>query len=149
MLMLRNALYMATERGPMVYDIRRGRFETLGGSTHGEMRAVTMYGGRVWFGGAQGLFSIDTKSGEMRTENTRLRNVYSLLATKHGLLVGTIAGLSVLRGAWAHAIRIGEGHQPLVNALLGDGSTAWIGTEGALYRYDGRQMQTVGELNGN
>ena len=149
MLMLRNALYMATERGPMVYDIRRGRFEALSGSAHGEMRAVTMYGGRVWFGGAQGLFSIDTKSGEMRTENTRLRNVYSLLATKHGLLVGTIAGLSVLRGARAHAIRIGEGHQPLVNALLGDGSTAWIGTEGALYRYDGRQMQTVGELNGN
>ena len=149
MLMLRNALYLATERGPMVYDIRRGRFEALSGSAHGEMRAVTMYGGRVWFGGAQGLFSIDTKSGEMRTENTRLRNVYSLLATKHGLLVGTIAGLSVLRGARAHAIRIGEGNQPLVNALLGDGSTAWIGTEGALYRYDGRHMQTVGELNGN
>ena len=149
MLMLRNVLYMATERGPMVYDIRRGRFEAPSGSAHGEMRAVTMYGGRVWFGGAQGLFSIDTKSGEMRTENTRLRNVYSLLATKHGLLVGTIAGLSVLRGARTHAIRIGEGHQPLVNALLGDGSTAWIGTEGALYRYDGRQMQTVGELNGN
>ena len=149
MLMLRNALYMATERGPMVYDIRRGRFETLGGSTHGEMRAVTMYGGRVWYGGAQGLFSIDTKSGEMRTENTRLRNVYSLLATKHGLLVGTISGLTVLRGTKARTIRIGEGHQPLVNALLGDGSTAWIGTEGALYRYDGRQMQTVGELDGN
>ena len=149
MLMLRNVLYMATERGPMVYDIRRGRFEALSGSAHGEMRAVTMYGGRVWFGGAQGLFSIDTKSREMRTENTRLRNVYSLLATKHGLLVGTIAGLSVLRGARTHAIRIGEGHQPLVNALFGDGSTAWIGTEGALYRYDGRQMQTVGELNGN
>ena len=149
MLMLRNALYMATERGPMVYDIRRGRFETLGGSTHGEMRAVTMYGGRVWYGGAQGLFSIDTKSGEMRTENTRLRNVYSLLATKHGLLVGTISGLTVLRGTKARTIRIGEGHQPLVNALLGDGSTAWIGTEGALYRYDGRQMQTVDELDGN
>ena len=149
MLMLRNVLYMATERGPMVYDIRRGRFEALSGSAHGEMRAVTMYGGRVWFGGAQGLFSIDTKSREMRTENTRLRNVYSLLATKHGLLVGTISGLTVLRGTKARTIRIGEGHQPLVNALLGDGSTAWIGTEGALYRYDGRQMQTVGELNGN
>ena len=149
MLMLRNVLYMATERGLMAYDIRRGRFEVLSGSTHGEMRAVTMYGGRVWFGGAQGLFSIDTKSGEMRTENTRLRNVYSLLATKYGLLVGTISGLTVLRGTKAHAIRIGEGHQPLVNALLGDGSTAWIGTEGALYRYDGRQMQTVDELDGN
>ena len=99
MLMLHDVLYMATERGLMVYDIRRGRFETLGGSTHGEMRAVTMYGGRVWFGGAQGLFSIDTKSGAVRTESARLRNVYSLLATKHGLLVGTISGLSLLRGA--------------------------------------------------
>lgn len=149
MLMLHDVLYMATERGLMVYDIRRGRFEAPSGSTHGEMRAVTMYGGRVWFGGAQGLFSIDTKSGAVRTESARLRNVYSLLATKHGLLVGTISGLSLLRGAKTQPIPIGEGHQPLVNALLGDGSAAWIGTEGALYRYDGRQMQTVSALDGN
>ena len=149
MLMLHDVLYMATERGLMVYDIRRGRFEAPSGSTYGEMRAVTMYGGRVWFGGAQGLFSIDTKSGAVRTESARLRNVYSLLATKHGLLVGTISGLSLLRGAKTQPIPIGEGHQPLVNALLGDGSAAWIGTEGALYRYDGRQMQTVSALDGN
>ena len=149
MLMLHDVLYMATERGLMVYDIRRGRFEAPSGSTHGEMRAVTMYGGRVWFGGAQGLFSIDTKSGAVRTESARLRNVYSLLATKHGLLVGTISGLSLLRGAKNQSIPIGEGHQPLVNALLSDGSAAWIGTEGALYRYDGRHMQTVSVLDGN
>ena len=149
MLMLHDVLYMATERGLMVYDIRRGRFEAPSGSTHGEMRAVTMYGGRVWFGGAQGLFSIDTKSGAVRTESARLRNVYSLLATKHGLLVGTISGLSLLRGAKTQPIPIGEGHQPLVNALLSDGSAAWIGTEGALYRYDGRHMQTVSVLDGN
>ena len=149
MLMLRNVLYMATERGLMTYDIRRGRFEKSGNTAHGEIRAVTQYGGRVWFGGAQGLFSLDAKSGEVRTENARLRNVYSLLATKHGLLVGTISGLTVLRGAKTQPVRIGEGNQPLVNALLSDGSAAWIGTEGALYRYDGSHFEAVPQLNGN
>lgn len=149
MLMLHNVLYMATERGLMVYDIRRGRFEKLGDTAHGEIRAVTQYGGRVWFGGAQGLFSLDAKTGAVRTENTRLRNIYSLLATKHGLLVGTISGLTVLRGAKTQPVRIGEGNQPLVNALLSDGSAAWIGTEGALYRYDGSHLETVPQLNGN
>lgn len=149
MLMLHSVLYMATERGLMVYDIRRGRFEKSGDTAHGEIRAVTQYGGRVWFGGAQGLFSLDAKTGAVRTENARLRNVYSLLATKHGLLVGTISGLTVLRGAKTQPVRIGEGNQPLVNALLSDGSAAWIGTEGALYRYDGSHLEAVPHLNGN
>ena len=145
----KDMLYMATERGLMAYDIRRGRYAERTSGDKGEMRAVTIYGGRLWYGGAQGLFSQDLQTGTKRTENSRLHNVYSLLPTRHGLLVGTLTGLTVLRNGKAQPIRIGEGSQPLVNALLGDGGSAWIGTEGALYRYDGKRLENISPLSGN
>lgn len=145
----KDILYMATERGLMAYDIRRGRYAERTSGGMGEMRAVTIYGGRLWYGGAQGLFSQDLQTGTKRTENSRLHNVYSLLPTRHGLLVGTLTGLTVLRNGKAQPIRIGEGSQPLVNALLGDGGLAWIGTEGALYRYDGKRLENISSLSGN
>ena len=145
----KDMLYMATERGLMAYDIRRGRYAERTSGGMGEMRAVTIYGGRLWYGGAQGLFSRDLQTGTKRTENARLHNVYSLLPTRHGLLVGTLTGLTVLRNGKAQPIRIGEGSQPLVNALLGDCGSAWIGTEGALYRYDGKRLENISPLSGN
>ena len=149
MCIFKDMLYMATERGLMAYDIRRGRYAERTSGDKGEMRAVTIYGGRLWYGGAQGLFSRDLLTGTKRTENARLHNVYSLLPTRHGLLVGTLTGLTVLRNGKAQPIRIGEGSQPLVNALLGDGGSAWIGTEGALYRYDGKRLENISPLSGN
>ena len=149
MCIFKDMLYMATERGLMAYDIRRGRYAERSSGDKGEMRAVTIYGGRLWYGGAQGLFSRDLQTGTKRTENSQLHNVYSLLLTRHGLLVGTLTGLSVLRNGKAQPIRIGEGSQPLVNALLGDGGEAWIGTEGALYRYDGKRLENISPLSGN
>ncbi len=147
--MLHNMLYLATERGLLVYDIRRGRYTQLAQATNGEIRAVAMYNGRLWFGGAQGLFSLNMQTGTTRTENTRLHNVYSLLATKHGLLIGTISGLTLLSNGKTIPVNICKGVQPLVNALLNDGDAAWIGTEGALYRYDGKQLATISPLTGN
>ena len=145
----KDMLYMATERGLMAYDIRRGRYAERASGDKGEIRAVTIYGGRLWYGGAQGLYSRDLQTGTSHTKNSRLHNVYSLLPTRHGLLVGTLTGLTLLRNGKAHPVRIGEGSQPLVNALLGDGGAAWIGTEGALYRYDGKGLENISPLSGN
>ena len=147
---INNKLYMATERGLMLYDVKTGRYTAQPERAKGDTRAVTCYGGRLWFGGAQGLLSCNLQLDDIRVESKTLHNVYSLLATKHGLLVGTISGLTLLRhGKPNLPIRIGDGEQPLVNALLSDGSAAWIGTEGALYRYDGQQLKAIPALAGN
>ena len=124
---INNKLYMATERGLMLYDVKTGRYTAQPERAKGDTRAVTCYGGRLWFGGAQGLLSCNLQLDDIRVESKTLHNVYSLLATKHGLLVGTISGLTLLRhGKPNLPIRIGDGEQPLVNALLSDGSAAWI-----------------------
>ena len=154
MCVFHNIIYMATERGLLVYDIRQGRYlypanDKTAKLNTGDTRAVTKLGDRMWFGGAKGFFSRSLQNGAMRTESKRLGNIYSLLPTQRGLLVGTISGLWLFNHGKVQPIRIGSGAQPLVNALAKDKDGVWIGTEGALYHYDWHSMEAVGGLAGN
>lgn len=152
MLVSHNIIYMGTERGLLVYDIRSGRYKQLLGQSPKDIRAVTLHQGRLWMGSATGLYSCDLKTNDVRLENRHLHNIYSLLSTRRGLLVGTIGGLALRSpGGSVRRIPIGNGHQPLVNALAPDRGTndVWIGTEGALYRYDWHTFQPVAPLTGN
>ena len=152
MLVSHNIIYMGTERGLLVYDIRSGRYGQPQGQSPKDIRAVTLHQGRLWMGSATGLYSCDLKTNNILPENRQLHNVYSLLSTPRGLLVGTIDGLALRSpDGSVRRIPIGNGHQPLVNALAPDRGTqdVWIGTEGALYRYDWRTLQPVAPLMGN
>ncbi len=152
MLVSHNIIYMGTERGLLVYDIRSGRYEQPQGQSPKDIRAVTLHQGRLWMGSATGLYSCSLKTNNVLLENRQLQNVYSLLSTPRGLLVGTIDGLALRSpGGSIHRIPIGNGPQPLVNALALDRGTqaVWIGTEGALYRYDWHSFQPVAPLTGN
>lgn len=152
MLVSHNIIYMGTERGLLVYDIRSGRYKQPLGQSPKDIRAVTLHQGRLWMGSATGLYSCDLKTNNILPENRHLHNIYSLLSTRRGLLVGTIGGLALRSpGGSVRRIPIGNGHQPLVNALAPDRGTndVWIGTEGALFRYDWRTLQPVAPLMGN
>lgn len=152
MLVSHNIIYMGTERGLLVYDIRSGCYEQPQGQSPKDIRAVAMHEGRLWMGSATGLYSCDLRNNNILMENRQLQNVYSLLSTPRGLLVGTIDGLALRSpGGSVRRIPIGNGPQPLVNALAPDRGTqaVWIGTEGALYRYDWRTFQPVAPLTGN
>ena len=152
MLVSHNIIYMGTERGLLVYDIRSGRYKQPLGQSPKDIRAVTLHQGRLWMGSATGLYSCDLKTNDVRLENRHLHNIYSLLSTRSGLLVGTIDGLALLSpGGSIRHIPIGNSPQPLVNALAPDRGTndVWIGTEGALYRYDWHTFQPVAPLTGN
>lgn len=152
MLVSHNIIYMGTERGLLVYDIRSGRYKQPLGQSPKDIRAVAMHEGRLWMGSATGLYSCSLAANDIRLENRQLQNVYSLLSTPRGLLVGTLGGLALrLPNGSVHRISIGNSPQPLVNALAPDRGTndVWIGTEGALYRYDWRTFQPVAPLAGN
>ena len=152
MLVSHDIIYMGTERGLLVYDIRSGRYEQPLGQSPKDIRAVAMHEGRLWMGSATGLYSCSLAANDIRLENRQLQNVYSLLSTPRGLLVGTLGGLALrLPNGSVRRISIGNSPQPLVNALTPDHGTqdVWIGTEGALYRYDWRTFQPVAPLAGN
>ena len=152
MLVSHNIIYMGTERGLLVYDIRSGRYKQPLGQSPKDIRAVAMHQGRLWMGSATGLYSCSLAANDIRLENRQPQNVYSLLSTPRGLLVGTIDGLALRSpGGSIRRIPIGNGLQPLVNALAPDRGThaVWIGTEGALYRYGWHSFQPVAPLTGN
>lgn len=152
MLVSHNIIYMGTERGLLVYDIRSGRYGQPAEHSPKDIRAVAMHEGRLWMGSATGLYSCSLAANDIRMENRQLQNVYSMLSTPRGLLVGTIDGLALRSpNGSVRRIPIGNGRQPLVNALAPDRGTqaVWIGTEGALYRYDWRTFQPVAPLMGN
>lgn len=152
MLVSHNIIYMGTERGLLVYDIRSGRYKQPLGQSPKDIRAVAMHEGRLWMGSATGLYSCSLAANDIRLENRQLQNVYSLLSTPRGLLVGTLGGLALrLPNGSVRRISIGNSPQPLVNALAPDRGTndVWIGTEGALFRYDWHTLRPVAPLTGN
>lgn len=87
---------------------------------------------------------------DLKQKNLRLGgDVYALLSTPQGQLVGSLSGLYLGK----RLIPLKEGEQPLVNALAYDAKRRcyWIGTEGALYCAD-LQLKTfskIAALDGN
>ena len=130
-------LYLATGNGILKFDTQSYQYaETPAMKAFAdeakrkqlkELRVLDIKGGKTDFGG----------------------DVYALLSTPKGLLVGSLAGLHL--GSRLIPLRAGE--QPLVNALAYDAKRRcyWIGTEGALYCADLqlRNFSQIPALNGN
>ena len=150
-------LYMATGNGMLTFDTNTYFYTPF---------SQQQADGSSSMAGAE-LRAIDLH----RTYSGYGSEVYALLNTDKGLLVGTLSGLFLVKGN-AHGgnknhgsngksaasttrqpIPLGSGIQPLVNALAYDAKRRcyWIGTEGALYRAD-LQLTTftrIPQLNGN
>ncbi len=145
-------IYLGTDNGLLIYDIRNGRYTNPPKRNLSEVRALTIWQGDVWVGSAEGLFRMKTQTLAMQSVGKNLHNVYSLLARKRELLVGTIGGLNVIvSDGKMHAVSMPDNRKTLVNALCEDPShhSVWIGTEGAMYAYDGKSMMAVPMLQGN
>lgn len=128
-------LYLGTDNGMLLYSTATGSYTETPHVGTGEIRSLALYNGAVVCGAAKGLYRYDSRQNTIERLGYNINNVYSLL--KHGncLLVGTISGLYGISGARCRLIPVSGGQQPLVNAMLPDGSGgAWIGTEGALFR---------------
>lgn len=132
-----NQLYLATVNGVLQFDIHAGVYaknaavvnyqDETKRKTVKEQRVLNMKDKRATYGS----------------------DVYALLHTAKGTLIGTISGL--YQGK--RLIPLTAGAQPLVNALAYDAKRRcyWIGTEGALYCADLqlKNFSKIPELNGN
>lgn len=115
------------------------------------VRALLRKGSKMIVGGANGVDIYNIQTGKTQILARRLPQVYSLLDTPHGLLVGTLHGLYILRNGRIRAVDTGMlASHPLVNAMThAQGGGYWIGTEGALYHYDSRSVKEVSTLHSN
>lgn len=130
-------LYLATGNGMLKFDTQKGIYASTPAmeSDEGkgrkkavrELRVLNMKGRKDAFG----------------------NDVYAILHTQKGLLVGSLAGLRLNQ----RQILLTPGAQPLVNALAYDAKRHcyWIGTEGALYCADQalQNFSKIAALDGN
>ena len=130
-------LYLATGSGMLKFDTQKGIYASAPATEPDgdkgrkkvvrELRVLDMKGRKDAFG----------------------NDVYAILHTQKGLLVGSLAGLRLGQ----RQILLTPGAQPLVNALAYDAKRHcyWIGTEGALYCADQalQNFSKIAALDGN
>ena len=130
-------LYLATGNGMLKFDTQK--------EIYASAPAMESDGGRGRKKAARALRVLDMKGRKDAFGN----DVYAILHTQKGLLVGSLAGLRLNQ----RQILLTPGAQPLVNALAYDAKRHcyWIGTEGALYCADQalQNFSKIAALNGN
>ncbi len=145
-------IYMGTDNGLLLYDIARADYMPSPSARLSEVRSIAGWNGSVWLGTERGLYRFSTSNREVKLVDSRCRNVYSLLPAGRRLFVGTIDGLSAMSAdGRVTTVPMPGGGKTLVNALHADcrSDCVWVGTEGAMYRYDGAKLTPVAALAGN
>lgn len=130
-------LYLATGNGMLKFDTQKGIYASA--------PAMESDGSKGSKKVARALRVLDMKGRKDAFGN----DVYAILHTQKGLLVGSLAGLRLNQ----RQILLTPGAQPLVNALAYDAKRHcyWIGTEGALYCADQalQNFSKIAALDGN
>lgn len=130
-------LYLATGNGMLKFDTQKGIYASA--------PAMDSDGGKGSKKVARELRVLDMKGRKDAFGN----DVYAILHTQKGLLVGSLAGLRLNQ----RQILLTPGAQPLVNALAYDAKRRcyWIGTEGALFCADQalQNFSKIAALDGN
>ena len=130
-------LYLATGNGMLKFDTQK--------EIYASAPAMESDGGRGRKKAARALRVLDMKGRKDAFGN----DVYAILHTQKGLLVGSLSGLRLNQ----RQILLTPGAQPLVNALAYDAKRHcyWIGTEGALYCADQalQNFSKIAALDGN
>ena len=130
-------LYLATGNGMLKFDTQKGIYASA--------PAMDSDGGKGSKKVARELRVLDMKGRKDAFGN----DVYAILHTQKGLLVGSLAGLRLNQ----RQILLTPGAQPLVNALAYDAKRHcyWIGTEGALFCADQalQNFSKIAALDGN
>ena len=130
-------LYLATGNGMLKFDTQKGIYASV--------PAMESDAGKGRKKVARELRVLDMKGRKDAFGN----DVYAILHTQKGLLVGSLSGLRLNQ----RQILLTPGAQPLVNALAYDAKRHcyWIGTEGALYCADQalQNFSKIAALDGN
>ena len=130
-------LYLATGSGMLKFDTQK--------EIYASAPAMESDGGKGRKKAVRELRVLDMKGRKDAFGN----DVYAILHTQKGLLVGSLAGLRLNQ----RQILLTPGAQPLVNALAYDAKRHcyWIGTEGALYCADQalQNFSKIAALDGN
>lgn len=144
-------LFLGTENGLFVFDTATNSYRPSPRRSPKDIRAMALQGRKLLLGTSDGLYEYDLRQGSLRQSALHGQAIYALLPSHRGLLVGSLHGFYIVKGGRTRRVGIASGRQPLVNALAFDRRRGcyWVGTEGALYRTDFKEMAPLAPLQGN
>ncbi|MDR1090622.1 MAG: response regulator, partial [Prevotella sp.] len=143
-------LYLCTDNGILIYNYKTDRYEETGVEFPLDVRAISRQGDYLWIGALGGLYRYDTNTKQLDNiggkNNSGLphNTIYAIITSRDNTLyVGTYNGFCKYNPKQNRFEVIDlpsdiKRSNRFVNSLLEDKNTGniWIGTEGALYRYD-------------
>ena len=153
--------YLGSELGILIYDIKKNDYIPCDNNFPIEVRALSADNGMLWIGTLNGLFRYDPANNVIENFSKEIPHttVYSLLQVKNGdLYIGTYDGLCRRSHATGKTEEIAlprvAGRRNLfVNSMAADEKNGriWIGSEGALYKYDlsSNEATEIPALRGN
>ncbi len=141
-----DTLYLGTNNGLLLLDMMTERYIPISNNSPSEIRAMVLDGDCIWIGSLNGLYRYTIGTGNVARIVDGLPHsaVYALLRSREGdIYVGTYDGLcrynrDKSRLEPIEVGRVGTSGNIFVNSLAEDTvrRCIWIGTEGALLRYD-------------
>lgn len=154
-------MFLGTDNGILQFNYKTDQYEelNLGGSVT-DVRAMVKQDNLLWIGSLNGLYRYDTHQKSLTTipadAKTGLphKTIYSLIISgDNTLYVGTYNGFCKLLPNKSQFRKISlpvdkKRSNQFINSLFEDRRTAsiWIGTEGALYRYEPKS-EKIQEIN--
>lgn len=155
-------LFCGSNNGLLEVDITGGKvFGNVEGSPK-EIRKLLKTSDRLWIASLEGVYALNLSDGKMENKSQGLphRSTYSMLRDRRGVVyAGTYNGLARYNeasGGFEHVpmpAGLARSSMLFVNSLQesADGSTIYVGTEGALYTYRpfSDKWKEVSSLAGN
>jgi len=158
-------LFLGTDNGMLIYNYKTDQYEVTDINSPHDVRSVAKRGNTIWVGSLSGLFSYDLTTKKLENISDRKdtglphNTIYSIINTRDNTLyIGTYDGFCryVPQTGMFEKISLPSDHKrsnQFINSLLEDIGTnnIWIGTEGALYKYDpvGNSVEEISSFHGN
>lgn len=153
-------LCLGTDHGVLFYDYQTDNYLHHNTSFPPDVRAMLLDGNNLWIGSLKGLYryGLDSQRIEHFGNSTSGKpanlTVYALAKTDGGdLYIGTYQGLYRKQAGQRSIMAVplpgvNDRNTVFVNSLLADqkANTLWVGTEGALYRYESASATEIPSL---
>lgn len=157
-----NLLLLGTNNGLFSFNLETGAVEQASHTAPQEIRCMLQVDKTLWIGSLYGVYTINLENGDTGniSEGLPHKSTYSIIRDSRGIIyAGTFNGLAKWDAVKNRFRQIAtptatyDLHNLFVNCLMesADGNALYIGSEGALYRYQiaADKWESVPYLDGN
>ncbi|WP_024992912.1 two-component regulator propeller domain-containing protein [Phocaeicola paurosaccharolyticus] len=144
-----DSIYMACDKGIAIFNRRTLVYHYPIQPHITNARTIVKHDNRLYFGADQGLYCYTPNSGKVDIINNKITDIYSIVSTHKGLLVGTLYGLYFVNGKSFHEIPVAGQRKSYISAIISDRNVKdkyWIWAFGRFFAYNASNNEFSEEL---